>query len=138
MGDSGSLILGLLIGLMVWRFNEVASSTTILYPIHAAPAVSMGILSLPLFDTLRVFAIRLSRKRSPFLADRLHVHHYLLDFGFSHAKVRNILLSFNFFMGALAFLLQFFLHSILLIIAILLSICLLCQWFLESRKTKNT
>jgi len=137
MGDSGSLILGLLIGLMVWRFNEVASVSTKPFIIHAAPAVSMGILALPLFDTLRVFAIRISRKRSPFSADKLHVHHYLLDYGLSHGNVRNILLSFNLLMGAFALLLQLFTNSILLIILILLATCLTCQYLISHFRPKK-
>jgi len=134
MGDSGSLILGLLIGIMVWRFNELASSVNSAFVIFAAPAVSMGILTLPLFDTLRVFTLRIFRNRSPFDADRTHVHHILLDYGLSHSSVRNILLSFNLLMGSLGFFLQFYIHSILIIILILLSICLLCQFFLSKHR----
>ena len=46
----------------------------------------MGVLILgyPIADTLRVFVIRLSMGRSPFNADRRHMHHVLLDKGFSH------------------------------------------------------
>lgn len=134
MGDSGSLLLGLLIGIMVWRFNEIASTGSSVIPIHAAPAVSMGIIALPLFDTLRVFTLRIFRNKSPFDADRTHVHHILLDFGLSHNAVRNILLTFNLLMGALAFLLQYVTHSIILIILILLAICLACQYILSRHR----
>ena len=138
MGDSGSLILGLLIGLMVWRFNQVAATAILPFPIHAAPAVAMGIMTLPLFDTLRVFTLRIFRNKSPFNADRIHIHHILLDYGLSQGSVRNILLTFNLFMGAIALSLQFFTHSILLIILILLTICLLCQYFLSRYRPANT
>ena len=134
MGDSGSLILGLLIGIMAWRFNEIASTANSVFVIHAAPAISMGILSLPLFDTLRVFTLRILRNKSPFDADRTHVHHILLDYNLSHNAVRNILLTFNLLMGAFAFLLQHYTHSIILIILILLAICLACQYFLSRHR----
>jgi len=138
MGDSGSLLLGFLLGIMVWRFNEIASTSSSVITIYAAPAVSMGIMALPLFDTLRVFTMRIFRKKSPFNADRTHVHHMLLDYGFSHNAVRNILLSFNILMGVLAFILQFYIHSILLIILILLGVCLICQYFISLHRPIST
>jgi hypothetical protein len=60
-------------------------------PVLSAPAMGFGILMLPLLDTLRVFSIRLIYKRSPFYADRNHLHHILLDRGFSHKSISVIL-----------------------------------------------
>ena len=39
---------------------------------------------IPLFDTLRVFGLRIFSRRSPFSPDRNHIHHFLLDLGLSH------------------------------------------------------
>jgi hypothetical protein len=55
----------------------------------------MVILILPLFDTLRMFSIRLFSGKSPFKGDRNHFHHILLDRGFSHWKSTIFLLIFN-------------------------------------------
>ena len=44
----------------------------------------MVLLSVPMFDTLRVFGLRIIRGKSPFSADRIHMHHLLVDNGFSH------------------------------------------------------
>jgi len=45
-----------------------------------------AVLAVPIYDMTRVFAVRLLQKKSPFSADRNHIHHYFVDNGFSHAK----------------------------------------------------
>jgi UDP-GlcNAc:undecaprenyl-phosphate GlcNAc-1-phosphate transferase len=60
---------------------------------------------VPLFDTLRVFSLRILSRRSPFSPDRNHVHHLLLDLGLTHAAVTYILVAANMvFMGMAYFL----------------------------------
>lgn len=86
MGDTGSLLVGLVNSILVIKFIETGSTYTS-YPVSAAPAVGFAILLVPLMDTLRVFAIRISKGRSPFSPDRNHIHHLLLNRGFSHKSV---------------------------------------------------
>jgi UDP-N-acetylmuramyl pentapeptide phosphotransferase/UDP-N-acetylglucosamine-1-phosphate transferase len=86
MGDTGSLMIGLVNGILVIKFIETAQFYPN-HPIAAAPAVGFGIILLPLMDTLRVFAIRIFKGRSPFTPDRNHIHHLLLDRGFNHHGV---------------------------------------------------
>jgi len=86
MGDTGSLILGVIMVVMVIKFNELNINFQAPYAIHAAPVISIGILILPIIDTIRVFFIRISQKRSPFSPDMNHIHHKLLDLGNSHLK----------------------------------------------------
>lgn len=86
MGDTGSLLLGLFMSLIVVKFNETNLTYHGEYSIKAAPAVSFGILIVPLFDTLRVFLIRIMRKQSPFRPDKNHMHHLLLKIGYSHLE----------------------------------------------------
>lgn len=86
MGDTGAMLLGLVNAILVIHFIKTAEGTHIL-PVYAAPAMGFGILLLPLLDTLRVFGIRIFNKRSPFSADRNHLHHMLLDRGYSHKKI---------------------------------------------------
>jgi len=50
---------------------------------HASLFV-LGIVLIPVFDTLRVFAIRIWKGKSPFIADKTHIHHLLTNNGFSH------------------------------------------------------
>lgn len=86
MGDTGSMLLGLVNVIMVIRFIEMGPVFTN-HPIEASPAIGFGILLLPLMDTLRVFAIRILHRRSPFSPDRNHLHHILLERGMSHKAI---------------------------------------------------
>lgn len=95
MGDSGSLILGATMVIMVIKFNEININQDLPYAIHAAPAVSIGILIVPIIDTLRVFFIRLSNRKSPFLPDMNHIHHNFLRLGFSHLSATSIIVFVN-------------------------------------------
>lgn len=90
MGDTGSMMLGLLNAIMVIQFINTAPTAPI-FPVSAAPAIGFAILFVPLFDTLRVFAFRMLKGASPFTPDRNHIHHILLRFRFSHNRVAIIL-----------------------------------------------
>jgi UDP-GlcNAc:undecaprenyl-phosphate/decaprenyl-phosphate GlcNAc-1-phosphate transferase len=87
MGDTGSLLLGLVNSILVIKFINVAGTTGNTFSFHAAPALGFAVLMIPLFDTMRVFGLRILNRRSPFSPDRIHVHHYLLDLGFSHRQI---------------------------------------------------
>ncbi len=87
MGDTGSLLIGLINAILVIKFISIAGAPDAKFPIHASPAIGFAILIIPLFDTLRVFGLRILDRRSPFSPDRIHVHHFLLDLGFSHKKI---------------------------------------------------
>jgi UDP-N-acetylmuramyl pentapeptide phosphotransferase/UDP-N-acetylglucosamine-1-phosphate transferase len=50
---------------------------------------------IPLLDTLRVFAIRIFKRRSPFSPDRNHIHHLLMDRGLSHRTITLLLVAIN-------------------------------------------
>jgi len=95
MGDTGSLILGFYLAILAIKFNEINAYYTGDYKIYAAPAVSIGIMVVPLFDTLRVFILRAASGRSPFIADKNHVHHSLIDLGLSHFKATLWILGVN-------------------------------------------
>lgn len=87
MGDSGSLLLGLVNAIMVIKFITVADAPGAQFPIASSVAVGFSILVVPLLDTLRVFSIRIVKGRSPFVPDRNHIHHLLLDRGLNHRIV---------------------------------------------------
>ena len=97
MGDTGSLLLGLLMSVLTIRFLQFhiemleAGQTDNPYFFPAAPAAAIGFLIVPLFDTFRVFVTRASRGRSPFSADRGHIHHLLTDVGCSHGQTALLL-----------------------------------------------
>lgn len=87
MGDSGSLMIGLINSILVIKFINVSNTPFVAVPVQSAVAVGFAILLVPLLDTLRVFSIRIFKGRSPFTPDRNHVHHLLLDSGLNHAAV---------------------------------------------------
>ena len=95
MGDSGSLMIGLVNAILVIKFISVANSPAVSFSIPSAAAIGFSILIVPLFDTLRVFSIRIINGRSPFTPDRNHVHHLLLDKGLGHAAVTFTCVSVN-------------------------------------------
>jgi hypothetical protein len=95
MGDSGSLLLGLVNAILVIKFISVADAPGAIVPIESVVAVGFSILVVPLLDTLRVFSIRIANGRSPFVPDRNHIHHLLLDRGMSHRTVTVTCVSLN-------------------------------------------
>lgn len=107
MGDTGSLIIGLLNSIFVIRFINTASDPAFGFPIESAPAIGFAILIVPLFDTLRVVTIRALKRRSPFSPDRNHIHHFLLDLGFNHKLIVATCLAGNIAFVILAYMLRF-------------------------------
>ena len=107
MGDTGSLLIGLLNSIFVIRFITTASDPAFGFPIESAPAIGFAILIVPLFDTLRVVTIRAIKRRSPFSPDRNHIHHFLLDLGFNHKMIVATCIGGNIAFVALAYYLRF-------------------------------
>ncbi|UJH89857.1 undecaprenyl/decaprenyl-phosphate alpha-N-acetylglucosaminyl 1-phosphate transferase [Antarcticibacterium sp. 1MA-6-2] len=98
MGDSGSLVIGLILAFLTIKVLVMAPQTQILTDGHI-PANRLlliaSVLFIPAFDTLRVIVIRLLDKRSPFSADRNHAHHILLDLGMTHFRASFSLAMYN-------------------------------------------
>ena len=106
MGDTGSMVIGFIIAVMTIHFNEMNAGQTTYHHLISAPAVSIAVLIIPLFDTLRVIVIRLVRGHSPLLADNRHIHHLLLRVGCTHRRATLYISLANIFIIALAFLLD--------------------------------
>ena len=142
MGDTGALILGFVISLITIHFNELSIMTKNRFDMHAAPAVSFGILIVPVFDALRVMITRIINNKPPFYPDRTHIHHYLLDLGFSHLAATSILLLVSLGFSALSFafssLTVFWLLSILLPLAGLLSAIPISLVYYRDKKLKKS
>jgi UDP-GlcNAc:undecaprenyl-phosphate/decaprenyl-phosphate GlcNAc-1-phosphate transferase len=95
MGDSGSLMLGLINSILVIKFINVGSDPSIAIPIESTAAIGFAILIVPLLDTLRVFAIRIFKGCSPFTPDRNHIHHLLMNWGLGHAAITLLCVGIN-------------------------------------------
>lgn len=95
MGDSGSLLLGYLLTAFVFRFCEINAYHLVPenYHVNAAPAVAICVLTVPIFDTIRVCLTRIKQHRSPFQPDKNHIHHLLLRTGLNHLQTTGVLLS---------------------------------------------
>ncbi|MBL7972100.1 MAG: undecaprenyl/decaprenyl-phosphate alpha-N-acetylglucosaminyl 1-phosphate transferase [Prolixibacteraceae bacterium] len=118
MGDTGSLILGTIVALLTIRFNEFNPVSGL--AVHGAPAIAFAIISVPVIDTIRVFAIRLSQKKSPFAPDMNHIHHHLLRLTNSHLVSSLILIAANGLLILLAFVLFESLGNNLLFVLLLI------------------
>lgn len=120
MGDSGSLVIGAACAILIIRFIDMNYNLEPgdFHQIQAIPAVAIGIMIIPLYDTLRVFITRVLRGQSPLHADRRHIHHLLIDYGFSHMQATGILVAVNVFFILMAFSLNqaVELHLLLLLI----------------------
>lgn len=109
MGDTGSLLLGFLIAILSIKFvelNKYNELTNVRPAFRSAPAMVCGLLIIPIFDTLRVFTLRILKGVSPFNADRNHIHHRLIDFNLSHMQSSGILAVINIFFIAIVYVLQ--------------------------------
>ena len=99
MGDAGAYTIGFIVSVLAIQFIELSKAQEIApiagSLIQSAPAVAIAILIIPVFDTLRVIVIRLAQGKSPFMADRNHLHHRLLDTGMTHTQATLALSSFN-------------------------------------------
>jgi UDP-GlcNAc:undecaprenyl-phosphate GlcNAc-1-phosphate transferase len=92
MGDTGSLLIGLISAVMAIKFIEVNKLIESREQIIAgAPALAFAILIVPIFDTMRVFTLRIINGISPFTADRNHIHHRILRLGYNHMQTTFIL-----------------------------------------------
>ncbi len=121
MGDSGSLMIGMVNAILVIKFINVAHDPFVAIPVHSSVAFGFAVLIVPLLDTLRVFSVRILNAKSPFTPDRNHVHHLFLDRGLSHAAVTFSLVLINIGFIALAWLGQSFGTTILLGIMLVLA-----------------
>jgi len=106
MGDTGSLVIGFTLAVMAIRFNELVASGRSVVALDSAPSVSIAVLIIPLYDTLRVIILRARGHQSFFVADNRHIHHMMLRAGLTHRKATLYISLFNIMMIAIALLLD--------------------------------
>ena len=108
MGDTGSLIVGFCIALLTVKLLSADLKLVNGLPFFKENKfiVILSIISIPLFDTLRVMGVRLINKKSPFYPDRNHIHHILIDSGLKHYKASLFLALLNVFLISVVILLS--------------------------------
>ncbi len=115
MGDSGSLFLGYSLGIFSAIVVEGSFG-------RVAATIPFIILSIPVLDTLYVMFSRMRSGKNIFHADRTHVHHRFLDFGFSHKATVTIVYSLTYCFSVLAILLIDLPEKYLLSVSLLISV----------------
>ncbi len=143
MGDSGSLLLGYMVILFIFRFSEINAHNLVevepQYHVVNVPTVLLSLLIVPVFDTLRVMILRIKKGISPFEPDRSHIHHMLIDLGLKHIYASVILITFTILFALLGISLRNSSVTIspfvVLLLAIILTSCL--SYLLKKKKKKE-
>ena len=121
LGDTGAMLIGLLLAIFAVRFLNFENDTLFLSQSQSGMAVILCVLIVPIFDTARVFILRILRGQSPFEADRTHIHHRLLELSGTHIKATSIILSVNVIFIAMALLLRNINTLVLILITLVLA-----------------
>ena len=96
MGDGGSLLMGIIMSSFVVAILKDSNAYFYYnYPEFGLIPFALAVLSIPVFETLRVMIMRIIRGNSPFMPDKTHLHHLFLDFGFSHIGTTAFVIFFN-------------------------------------------
>jgi UDP-GlcNAc:undecaprenyl-phosphate/decaprenyl-phosphate GlcNAc-1-phosphate transferase len=112
MGDAGSQLLGFTIGVLSVRATQGVTS-------EVSAAIPVLLLALPILDTLSVMVQRVSEGRSPFSADKNHIHHKLLALGFDHHEAVMVIYLVQAALFVMAYVLRF--ESDLLIVGVVIA-----------------
>lgn len=107
MGDSGSLMTGVVLSVLVIQFVEGNGTAPTGLSFRSAPVIAFAVVVVPLIDTLRVMVIRILAGKSPFTADKNHIHHCLLRLFPGHLPATLSLVAATLFMVGFALLLDY-------------------------------
>jgi UDP-GlcNAc:undecaprenyl-phosphate/decaprenyl-phosphate GlcNAc-1-phosphate transferase len=140
MGDTGSLLIGLISAVMALKFMGINKGVhSLSTETFSVPALTFAILIGPIFDTVRVFIMRITNGVPPFKADRNHIHHRMLRLGFNHLQTTIILTSINVASIAMVLLFKNYGNSILITLIILVSLVFnwLITFFIRSKERER-
>lgn len=85
MGDTGSLTIGMILGILTIKLSMYEPSKEIQLP--GAIVIAFSFLLVPMLDVVRVFLHRLREGKNPFQPDKNHIHHKFIALGFSQRHV---------------------------------------------------
>ena len=125
LGDNGSLVMGIILGYLCLDFISIANTSDQLFG-DTKIVVLMSVFSYPLVDTFRVFVVRVLRNKSPFSADKNHIHHHLLRLGLSHRKATLVVLLYTIFITFVSFLISGIDINVAFIVLLLISVFVIC------------
>lgn len=98
IGDGGTLVMGVVMSVFVIAILQNGSRVAAyVNPNVALVPFTLAVLSVPVFDTLRVMSTRILKGTSPFRPDKTHLHHMFIDLGCSHVATTLAILGVNMF-----------------------------------------
>lgn len=104
IGDGGTLVIGTMMSMFVMSILDKNSGCALLaIQEFGLIPFTLAVLSIPIFDTLRVMTTRILNKKSPFHPDKTHLHHMFIELGFSHTGTTMSILTMNFLIVAIWF-----------------------------------
>ena len=97
IGDAGTMVMGIL---LTWfTFSILCKDADVAAKLHIPNgnliAMALAILSVPVFDTVRVMVMRMAKRQSPFHPDKTHLHHVFVNVGISHSIITFVEISIN-------------------------------------------
>ena len=95
IGDGGTLVIGAIFATLVICLLSDDQLTFRLPERLGLIPFTLAVMCIPVFDTLRVMTSRIVRHKSPFSADKTHLHHLFIDLGFSHIGTTLCILALN-------------------------------------------
>lgn len=107
MGDTGSMLIGFVISIMIIRICSLDTHLveSFLMNVYYVPVFILSVIFVPFYDMCRVMIVRLLRRQHVFVADKSHMHHILINyFHWSHIKTTLILGVLNSIVVALLYL----------------------------------
>jgi UDP-N-acetylmuramyl pentapeptide phosphotransferase/UDP-N-acetylglucosamine-1-phosphate transferase len=131
MGDTGAMVIGMLLAILVIEFMTVNASLQEGHIIKysASIATSACFIIIPLSDTLRIIILRSLRGQSPFSPDKSHIHHAIMRLGASHSRTSLILACVNLAFISLAWLMRA--HNDHIVLPIVIGLALLLSFILD-------
>ena len=139
MGDTGSLVIGLVLGILTLKLLSVADDAYSSLSFYRAqlPLFLIAVLFVPLLDTMRVMFLRLTSGVSMFKPDRNHLHHIIVDFGLSHRKASFFIGFVNFSVALIMFFViqKFNTFQSLCIIVLMFFIAIIVLFLMNKNKT---
>ncbi|MDA0890257.1 MAG: MraY family glycosyltransferase [Bacteroidetes bacterium] len=135
MGDTGSLLVGMTLSVLAINLIHSGVVTETIHFPNKGPLIAVVFLAIPLFDSLRVFVVRIIDGKNPLYAGREHIHHALLDLGLGHKRTAFALYLMSLLLIAVAyFLLELNINSSIAILALVSFIILMIPYYILRKR----
>ena len=138
MGDTGSLVVGMILSILAINLIDNGFLFEQHSYVNKGPFLAILFLSLPLFDSLRVFCVRVLRKKHPLKPARDHIHHALLDLDLDHGKTSMLLYLFSIVtISVFSFLISVNISFSIFLLAIFMNTVLFLPFYILSKRNKK-